>query len=114
MLAITDRRSTTPDRLRLSQPAASAMLLRAVNLIRWRQLDDEWVVFLPGNGLLTALDSFNATVLDSLERGAQSAEAVALMLARDADLPLTPALTAKIAQVLATLVSAGLAQPVEP
>ena len=87
MLAITDRRSTTPEWLRLSQPTASAMLLRAVNLIRWRQLDDEWVVFLPGNGLLTSLDSFNATVLDSLERGAQSAEAVALMLGRDAERP---------------------------
>ena len=86
----------------------------AVKSIRWRQLDEEWVVFQPDNGMLTALDSFNATVLDSLERGAQSAEAVALMLARDTDQALTTALTDKIAQVLATLVSAGLVQPVEP
>ena len=96
----------------MSQPDATALLLHAAKLIHWRQLDDEWVVFLPESGVLTSLDSFNATVLDSLERGAQSAEAVALMLTHDADLPLTAALTAKIAQVLATLVSAGLAQPV--
>ncbi len=72
------------------------------------------MVFQPDSGVLTALDSFNATVLDSLERGAQSAEAVAVMLARDADAPLTIALTDKIDQVLATLVTAGLVQPVEP
>ena len=89
-------------------------MLFAVKSIRWRQLDEEWVVFQPDNGVLTALDAFNATVLDSLERGARSAEAVATMLARDTDQVLTTTLTDKIAQVLATLVSAGLVQPVEP
>ena len=49
-----------------------------------------------------------------MERGARSAEAVATMLARDTDQVLTTTLTDKIAQVLATLVSAGLVQPVEP
>jgi len=89
-------------------------MLFAAKSIFWRQLDDEWVVFLPESGVLTSLDSFNATVLDSLERGAQSTEAIAMTLAHDADLPLTTALTDKIERVLATLVSAGLAQPVEP
>jgi PqqD family protein of HPr-rel-A system len=86
----------------------------AVKSIQWRQFDDEWVVFQPDNGVLTALDAFNATVLDSLERGALTAETVAAMLARDADLPLTTTLTDKIAQVLATLVTAGLVQTVQP
>lgn len=80
----------------------------------WRQLDDEWVVFQPDSGVLTALDAFNATVLDSLERGAESAEAVASMLARDSDLPLSEALTDKIRRVIASLVTAGLVRPVEP
>ena len=77
-------------------------------------MDDEWVVFQPESGVLTALDLFNATVLDSLERGARSAEAVAAMLARDVDLVLTAPLTDKIVQVVATLVSSGMVQRVEP
>ena len=85
-----------------------------VQSIRWRQLDDEWVVFAPDHGVVTALDAFNATVLDSLGRGAASAESVARMLASETKLPMTPALTDKIAQALAHLVSAGLVQPTAP
>lgn len=90
------------------------MTFQVSDAVQWRQLDDEWVVFLPTNGVLTSLDSFNANVLDCLERGAHSAEAVATVLARDADLPLSNQLTDKIAQVIATLVLAGLVQSVEP
>ena len=86
----------------------------AVPSLRWRPLDDEWVVFAPDNGVVTALDAFNATVLDSLERGATSAESVARMLASETQLPMTPALTDKIEQVLASLVTAGLVQTVQP
>ena len=86
----------------------------AAQSVHWRQLDDEWVVFQPDDGVLTALDSFNATVLDSLGRGAQSADDVAAMLAREAGLPRTTTLTDKIEQVLASLVTAGLVQTVQP
>ena len=91
-----------------------ALVHEAVPSLRWRSLDDEWVVFAPDQGVVTALDAFNATVLDSLGRGAASAEAVARLLASETRLPITPALTDKIAQALAHLVSAGLVQPVEP
>jgi hypothetical protein len=98
----------------LSPPAAGVPLLQAVQPLLWRQLDDEWVVFGPDSGVLTALDAFNATVLDSLGRGARSAEDVVSMLAHDIDPPLIAELTSKVALVLASLVSSGLAQAVEP
>ena len=91
-----------------------ALVHEAVPSLRWRSLDDEWVVFAPDNGVVTALNAFNATVLDSLGRGAASAEAVARMLASEITLPMTPVLTGKVAHALAHLVSAGLVQPTEP
>jgi hypothetical protein len=89
-------------------------MLFAARPVLWRQLDDEWVVFLPSDGVLTSLDSFNATVLDTLGRAGCSAEDVAVVLAREAELPPTAALVDKVSQVLATLVSCGLAHTVEP
>jgi PqqD family protein of HPr-rel-A system len=76
--------------------------------LRWRSLDGEWVAYSATTGAMSALDAFNATVLDSVERGGQSTKAIAESLARDAELPNDPALAAKVAQVLDQLVAVGL------
>lgn len=76
----------------------------------WCQLDEEWVVYLPDAGVLTALDSFNGAVLDSVERGASGASQVAAALARDCGDDVSDALTEKVGLVMAALTAAGLLQ----
>ena len=95
----------------LGRPMVMKLVHEAVPSLHWRSLDDEWVVFAPDQGVVTALDAFHATVLDSVVSGASSAEGVARMLASETRLPSTPAITTRIAQALAHLASAGLVQP---
>jgi hypothetical protein len=76
--------------------------------LHWRQLGDEWVVFLADDGLLTALDAFNAAVLDAIEQGADTAADVASALSIDLEADLSDALVDKVDGVLHSLAAAGL------
>lgn len=80
--------------------------------MRWRSLDGEWVAYSSVTGAMSALDAFNASVLDSVERGGRTAGAIAASLVRDAGLSDEPALAGKVAGVLDQLVAVGLLTPV--
>lgn len=74
----------------------------------WRSLDDEWVAYSADSGAMSALDAFSAAVLDSVERGAQTADAVAASLVREAELLEEPTIPSQVARVLDQLTVASL------
>jgi hypothetical protein len=76
--------------------------------LRWRSLDGEWVAYAADTGAMSALDAFNAAVLDSVERGAQTADVIAAILAREAELHDDPGVSTKVALVLDQLAAVGL------
>jgi PqqD family protein of HPr-rel-A system len=76
--------------------------------LSWRSLDDEWVAYSAVSGAMSALDAFSAAVLDSVERGAQTADAVAASLVRDGELCEDPTIPSLVARVLDQLAAANL------
>jgi PqqD family protein of HPr-rel-A system len=55
--------------------------------LRWRKLDDEWVVFDSGSGDTHRLDAISAAVLVCLELDAQDVEGLSQLLASELHLP---------------------------